>query len=141
VTVQLKEINDFASVLETAIPAHDVDIISLAVQTVGRELRELAEQFPDNKDTTVAGGAEQRRLARTVVKELVLIMRRIGITATAGRFDEAAGEYATYGKLTFSAVPLILNAAAPWSLYNPAVHQAHFTALRKLLRTADQMPR
>jgi Di-haem cytochrome c peroxidase len=140
VTAQLKEISDFASVLETAIPAHDADIVSLAVQTIGRELRELTEQFPDRKDTTVAGGVEERRLARSVLKDLVLIMRRIGVATSAGRFDEAADEYTNYVKLTFSAVPAILRAAAPWSLFNPDVHQAHFAALRQLLQTAGRIP-
>jgi hypothetical protein len=139
-TAQLKEINDFASVLDTAIAAHDIDIISLAVQTVGRELRELTEQFPDRKDTTVAGGAEERRLARAALKDLVLIMRRIDAATSAGHFDEAANEYMNYRKLTFAAVPLILNAAQPWSLFNPAVHQAHFAALRQLLQTAGRIP-
>ena len=141
VTAQLKEINDFASVLDTAIPAHDTDIISLAVQTVGRELRELTEQFPDRKDTTVAGGVEERRLARAALKDLVLIMRRIDAATSAGHFEQAADEYTNYRKLTFAAVPLILNTAAPWSLFNPTVHQAHFAALRELLQTAGGVPR
>ncbi len=47
VAAELKEANDFASVLGTAIPAHDTGIISLAVDTVGLELRELTEDFPD----------------------------------------------------------------------------------------------
>jgi hypothetical protein len=141
VAAQLKEINDFASVLDTAIPAHDVDIVSLAVQTVGRELRELTEQFPDRKDTTVTGGVEERRLARAALKDLVLIMRRIDAATSAGHFEQAADEYATYVKLTFSAVPLILNTAAPWSLFNPTIHQAHFAALRQLLQTAGRIPR
>jgi hypothetical protein len=140
VTAQLKEINDFASVLDTAIAAHDVDIISLAVRTVGRELRELTERFPDRKDTTVAGGAEERRLARAALKDLVLIMRRIDAATSVGQFEEAANEYMKYRKLTFAAVPLILNAAAPWSLFNPTVHQAHFAALRHLLQTAGRIP-
>jgi hypothetical protein len=141
VTAQLKEINDFASVLNTAIAAHDVDIISLAVETVGRELRELTEQFPDRKDTTVAGGAEERRFARAALKDLVLIMRRIDAATSAGHFEEAAAEYKSYRNLTFSAVPIILNAAQPWSLFNPIVHQAHFAALRQLLQTAGRNPR
>src|SRR5277367_2903506 len=52
---QLKEINDFASVLGIAIPNGDTEVIGLAVQTVGRELREMVEQFPALKDTTVEG--------------------------------------------------------------------------------------
>src|SRR6516225_5529393 len=40
VAADLKEISDFASTLDTAILAHDKDIIGLAVNTVGPELRE-----------------------------------------------------------------------------------------------------
>src|SRR5262249_48820244 len=37
----LKELNDFASVLATAIPAKDREVIALAVDTIGGELREM----------------------------------------------------------------------------------------------------
>lgn len=56
VAAELKEANDFASVLATAIPAHDNAIISLAVNTVGLDLRELTEDYPGRNDTTVKGG-------------------------------------------------------------------------------------
>jgi cytochrome c peroxidase len=140
VTAQLKEINDFASVLDIAISSHDVDIIALAVRTVGQELRELVEQFPDRKDTTVEGGSEERLGARKALKDLVLMMRRIGVAASAGHFDEAAAEYQNYRKLTFAAVPIVLKTAEPWSLFNPAVHESHFAGLRQLLQSADKLP-
>jgi len=44
---QLREIADFANVLGTAIPAHDNDVIALAVETVGGELRDLTA--PENR--------------------------------------------------------------------------------------------
>ena len=141
VTAQLKEINDFASVLNIAIPAHDTDVIALAVHTVGRELRELVEQFPSLKDTTVEGGSEERLSARKELKNLVLMVRRIGVAAAAGHFDEAVAEYQNYRKLTFAAVPIVLKAAEPWSLFNPAVHNAHFAELRQLLQSAQKLPR
>src|SRR6266478_663360 len=140
VTAQLKEINDFASVLNIAIPTHDTDVIALAVHTVGRELRELVEQFPGLKDTTVEGGSEERLNARKELKNLVLMVRRIGVAAAAGRFDEAAAEYQNYRKLTFAAVPIVLKTAEPWSLFNPAVHKAHFAELRQLLQSAQKLP-
>jgi Di-haem cytochrome c peroxidase len=140
VTAQLKEINDFASVLNIAIPAHDTDVIALAVHTVGRELRELVEQFPGLKDTTVEGGSEERLNARKELKNLVLMVRRIGVAAAAGHFDEAAAEYQNYRKLTFAAVPIVLKTAEPWSLFNPVVHKAHFAELRQLLRSAQKLP-
>jgi hypothetical protein len=140
VTAQLKEINDFASVLNIAIPAHDTDVIALAVQTVGHELRELVEQFPGLKDTTVEGGSEERLNARKELKNLVLMVRRIGVAASAGHFDEAAAEYQNYRRLTFAAVPIVLKTAEPWSLFNPAIHKAHFAELRQLLRSAQKLP-
>jgi cytochrome c peroxidase len=140
VTAKLKEADDFASVLDTAIPARDGDVIQLAVSTVGRELRELAEQFPDRRDTAVEGGREQRRIARTALKELVLSLRRIGVAATAERFDEAEAEYRKYCNLIFAAVPMLLKTAEPWSLFSPPVHDAHYAAMRQLLKESNKQP-
>ena len=141
-TIELNEINDFASVLSTAIPAHDLDVIALTVDTVDRELRELIEQFPDHKDTTVAGGEEERRRARLALKNLVVTLSRIDLAAADGKFDEAAAEYRNYRNLAVSAVPMRLMAAQPWSLFNPDAHDAHYGALRQMqmLRTANKSP-
>jgi hypothetical protein len=140
VTAQLKEINDFASVLDDAIPAHDNDVIALAVHTITGELRELVEQFPGVKDTTVEGGIAERLAAREALKNLVLMVRQIGVDAAAGRYDEAGAEYQNYRRLTFAAVPIVVKKAQPWSLFNPAVHKAHFDELRKLLQSAQKLP-
>jgi Di-haem cytochrome c peroxidase len=137
VAAELKEANDFASVLGTAIPAHDTDIISLAVDTVGLELRELTEDFPERNDTTVSGGVQQRALARTALEELTLELRRIDMAAAAGHFDAAAVEYSNFRKLMASAVPAVLTAAQPWSLFNPTIHDAHYQALRQMLQAAN----
>jgi hypothetical protein len=59
-SAQILEINDFASVLGPAIAAHDKDIIALAVDTVGGELRELAEHIP-----RLEGHQRLRRRKRT----------------------------------------------------------------------------
>src|SRR5215471_10765631 len=55
VALRMKEINDFISVLEQAIPARDTAVVSLVVATVGAELRELAERFPDHRNAAVSG--------------------------------------------------------------------------------------
>jgi hypothetical protein len=138
VGAKLKEIGDFASVLDTAIPAHDTDVIALTVDTVDRELRELAEQFPDHKDPSVNGGIEERRLARSALKDLVLRMSRIGLAASNAAFDDAAAEYRDFRNLSVAAVPALLHAAQPWSLFNPTVHDAHYDALRQMRVTADR---
>jgi len=137
----LKEVNDFARVLRTAIPAHDDAVIALAVDTVGVELRDLAEQFPGVRDTTVAGGADERLAARRELRNLVLLVRRIGVLAADGHYDEAAAEYLNYRKLIFQRVPFVVERAEPWSLFNPAVHDAHFAVLRQLLQMAARLRR
>ena len=131
----LKEINDFAKVLETAIAGSDKDIIALAVDTIGSELRELTERYPDRKNTNVTDGQQQRVLARVALKELVLTLRRIDIAAADDRFSDAAAEYKNYRYLMVAAVPSLLVNAEPWSLFNPVVHDAHYAALRKIMQT------
>jgi hypothetical protein len=140
IMAQLKEINDFTSVLQISISARDKEVTALAALTVGRELRELAGQFPGLKDTTVEGGRKERLAARGVLKDLALMMRRIGLAAATDQFDEAALEYQSY-RVAFAEVPFLLKTAAPWSLFNPVVHQAHFAEMRRLLQTANKLPR
>jgi cytochrome c peroxidase len=131
----LKEINDFTTVLGTAISAGDKDIVSLAVDTMGNELRELTEQYPDRKDTSLSGGERQRMLARTSLKELVLTLRRIDMEVADGRTSDAATEYRNYRSLMAAAVPSLLASAERWSLFNPAVHDSHYAALRQVLES------
>jgi hypothetical protein len=132
-SAQILEINDFASVLGPAIAAHDKDIVALTVDTVGGELRELAERIPDWKDTSVSGGEKERSLARTALKQVVLMLRRISIDAAAGRFDDAAAEYKSYNYLMAASIPALVSRAEPWSLFTPSVHDAHYAALRQIL--------
>jgi hypothetical protein len=138
---QMKELDDFASVLGPAIESHDAAVVKLAVDTVGHELRELTEKFPDRRNGAVSGGDDERRIARKALKDLVLTLRRIDLAAAAGRLDDASAELLSYRKLAFAAVPLALQTAEPWSLFNPAIRRAHFTALRAVLRVAGQLPR
>jgi hypothetical protein len=131
----LKEINDFASVLTTAIPAHDNQITGLTVDTVGAELRELTEHFPDHKDPTVTGGIAERRRARQSLKEVVLCLRRIGLAASANDFDAAMLEYSSYRQMIQNAVP-DMKRAERWSLFDSKVRELHYAALRKVSETA-----
>ncbi len=131
----LKEINDFSSVLATAIPAGDKDVVALAVDTIGRELRELTEQYPDRKNTSVSGGEQQRVLARNGLKELVLTLRRIEMAVAEGRNADAAAEFRNYRNLMAAAVPALLASAEPWSLFNQDVHDQHYAALRQVMRS------
>jgi cytochrome c peroxidase len=131
----LKEINNFTVVLGTAIPADDEEIIALAVDTIGGELRELTERYPDRKNTSVSGGQQERGMARLALKDMVLALRRIDMAATEGRLEDAAAEYKNYRALMAAAVPALLAVAEPWSLFNAAVHDAHYAALRQILQT------
>jgi cytochrome c peroxidase len=131
----LKEINDFTTVLGTAIPAGGKDIVSLAVDTIGTELRELTEQYPDRKNTSVSGGAQERVLARNALKELVLTLRRIDMAVADDRTDDATAEYRNYRYLMAAAVPSVLASAERWSLFNPAVHDSHYAALRQVMQS------
>lgn len=133
VATEIKEVNDFASVLDTAIPAHDAAIISLATSSLDQQLRELIDQFPDHTDPSVAGGWEERRRARTALKDLVLRLSRIDAAASSGQFDQAADAYRDYRNLSLAVVPIVLVAAQPWSLFNPAIHDAHYATLRQML--------
>jgi cytochrome c peroxidase len=131
----LKEIDDFASLLATAIPAGDKETVALAVDTIGGELRELTEHYPDRKDTSVPGGEQERAMARSALKEVVLLLRRIDIAVGEGRTADAADDYRNYRSLMVAAVPALLARADRWSLYNDAVHDRHYEALRQVMQS------
>ncbi|HEY6578712.1 MAG TPA: cytochrome c peroxidase, partial [Rhizomicrobium sp.] len=107
----LKEINDFASVLGAAISAGDKDAVALAVDTLGGELRELTERYPDRKDTSVAGGEQERANARAALKDVVLLLRRIDMAVEEGRAADAAADYRNYRDLMAAAIPSLLASA------------------------------
>jgi mono/diheme cytochrome c family protein len=127
----LEEIAQFVSVLDTAIPERNMEVIALTVDGVGSEWRELGEQFPGAKDTSVSGGLTERLRARGAVKDMVLTLRRVAMAASADDFDGAARAYADYRNQA-AAVAGNLKLAEPWSLFNPTVREAHFKALRQL---------
>jgi len=135
VDLRLQEIVDFATVLDTAVPAHNEPVVALAVDTVGGELRELAEHFPERKSTVVTGGRDERAKARAALKELALGLREVDSAAHDNRFADAAQALTDYRTKLTVAMPL-LKAAEPWSLFNPQIHAAHVGALRQLYRAA-----
>ena len=67
----------------------------------------------------MSGGEQQRVLARTALKELVLTLRRIDMAVADGRTADAAADYRNYRYLMAAAVPALLASAEPWSLFNP----------------------
>jgi Di-haem cytochrome c peroxidase len=140
-TATMKELNDFGSALGTALENRDKEAIALAVDTIGYELRELTEQYPDHKDTSVsAEGLNERMLARQALKEQVITLRRIGMAAVEDRFEDAAEDYNLYRERMKIAVPTALYNSEQWSLFNPKVHDAHYSALSQALASRQQPP-
>jgi hypothetical protein len=135
VQAEIAEIEAFASILDTAIPARDKDVIALTVDAVGNEWRELGESFPAAKDTSVSGGDEQRRRARGAAAGMVLALRRVAMAAASDDFDGAAQAFAEY-KQRQAAAGSNLKLAESWSLFDPAIRRAHFAALRQLAELA-----
>jgi cytochrome c peroxidase len=136
--LRMKEIREFASVLELAIPSRDNAIVSLVVTGVGAELREIAERIPDRRNAAVADGEDERRAARMAVKDLVLSLRRIELAVAAGRSEQAMAEYTSFARLATFDLPQTLKKAEPWTLFNPSIHDAHYRALGQMLRSADK---
>ena len=138
VTTRFKDVGTFSLLLAQAIAARDRDTIDLVVDTMGAEFRELAEQFPDHRDTAVTGALAERRMARAAVKDAVISLRRVAMAVSSGDFDGAAAEYKIYYDLTFSRAMPLLRGTEPWSLFNPAARAAHNAERRQLLRPPAQ---
>ena len=136
--IPLQDIFDFATVLGTAIPAHDNEIISLAVTAVGGDLNDLMERIPDQGAPGVSGGEKERELARNSLKEAVAILERVGSNAAGGKYDDAAREYQNYNQFISVGVRPAVGRAEPWSLFNRAVHDAHYAALRRQLESNNK---
>jgi cytochrome c peroxidase len=138
VTNRFKDIRNFSLLLAQAIKARDRDAIDLGVETLGGEFRDLAEQFPDHRDTAVTGALVERRMARAAVKEAIISLRRIAMGVSGDDFDFAAAEYKIYYDLVFSKAMPLLRGTEPWSLFNPTVRAAHDAERQRLLRAPTQ---
>jgi hypothetical protein len=141
VVTRFKDIDHFSLLLAQAIAAHDREAIDLAVETLGTELRELGEQFPDHRDAAVTGALVERRMARAAVKDVVISLRRIAMASSADDLAAASAEYKTYYALTFAKAMPLLRGTEPWSLFNPTVKAAHDAQRRQMLRAPVQAQR
>jgi hypothetical protein len=140
VALHWKELDAYGSALDAMITARNGEAIAVLVDKIGGELRELTEAFPDRRDTTVSGGKEERAHARGLLKELVLSLRRVDDAAASQNFAEATTQFASYRARAADTVPA-LDKAEPWSLFNPAIHDAHYAALRQMLGIASAAAR
>jgi cytochrome c peroxidase len=138
VALRLQELDTYATALDATIAARNAEAVAVLVDKIGGDLRELTEAFPDHRDTTVAGGKQERARARSLLKELVLTLRRVDDAAASQQFDKAAAQFAAYRDRSGNAVP-VLRRAEPWSLFVPATHEAHFAALRRLIDPAGSV--
>jgi cytochrome c peroxidase len=138
VVTRFKDVDTFSLLLAQAIAARDQEAIDLAVDTLGAEMRDLAEQFPDQRDTAVTGALVERRMARAALKDVVISLRRIAMAASAGDFDSATAEYKTFYNLTFAKAMPLSRGTEPWSLFNPALRSAHDAQRRQMLRAPTQ---
>jgi cytochrome c553 len=118
----LADINGFASVLDIAIPRQDGEVITLAVRSVTDLLQDLADHYPDPAGKESSDGFHQLTLARATIAALMQNLQRIETAVAAGRVSEAAGEYLNYRRLSFASAPLALQAAEPWSSFNPKLN-------------------
>jgi hypothetical protein len=130
VQAELDGITAFVSVLDTAIPARNGEVIALTVDAVGSEWREFGEKFSPHSDTSVRGGA-RNGCARGAVRGLVLTLRQVAMAAAGGDFDGAAKAFADYRQQVAQAAPH-LKLAERWSLFGPDIRESQFAALRQL---------
>ena len=135
VQAEFGEIAHLVSVLDTAIPAHNGEVIALTVDMVGNEWRELGEEFSGRGDTSVNGGLSERLQARGAARGMALSLREIAMAAASDDYEAAAHAYADYQAQGIAAVA-VLKSAEPWSLFNPQIREAHFAALQRLADSA-----
>jgi cytochrome c553 len=116
----LADINGFASVLDLAISRQDAEVVGLTVRSVNDLLQDLADHYPEPSGREISDGVHELALARGTLAALMQILQRIEAAMAAGHGSIAAGEYLNYRKLSFASAPLALQAAEPWSLFDPA---------------------
>lgn len=139
VVFRFKDIENFSLLLSQAIAARDRDTIDLAVDTMGAEFRDLAEQFPDHRDAAVTGALVERRMARAAAKDVVISLRRIALAASTADFEAVAAEYKSFHAMTFAKALPLMRGTEPWSLFSPTLRTAHDAERRGLLRAPAQM--
>jgi di-heme cytochrome c peroxidase len=135
VDLRVREIEDFVSALEIALPARDHAAITLVINAVDGELRELAERFPARRNIAVEAGRAERAKARGALKEVVLSLHQVEAAAEREDAETATKQLADYRAALAAALPAV-KAAEPWSLFDPTVAGAYYTARQQLYRAS-----
>jgi cytochrome c peroxidase len=130
IAIRVRELDDFAAALDTALPAHDADAARLVLETLDSELRELTEKFPERRDPAVHGGEQERARARAALKSQVLLLRAVELAVEDGRFADASSHLSDYRSTRAASVTAML-AAEPWSLFARTVHDEHYATVRR----------
>ena len=134
IETRVKEIADFLSVLDIAVPEHNVVVAMMTLDTVDRELRDLTEHFPERKSSIVTAGVEERLEARDALKYVVLSVHQISSAMRNNNFDSAT-QALRHSREMLAAILPVLQASESWSLFDRQIHDSHFAAVRRLYRT------
>lgn len=105
----LDEIGTFASTLDMLVQDRDLTTLSLAVDTLNREMRELRERFPGRELVD----------ARAAIADLVLTLRAMTLDAERGNQAAASRTLAAFERGLLALRPR-LEAVASRSLFDPA---------------------
>jgi hypothetical protein len=105
----LDEIGTFASTLDMLVQDRDLTTLSLAVDTLNREMRELRERFPGRELVD----------ARAAIADLVLTLRAMTLDAERGNQAPASRTLAAFERGLLALRPR-LEAVASRSLFDPA---------------------
>jgi len=103
----------------------------------------ITDDRPADIDSDAPANSEQ--LARQQAIQQIRARRRFKVSTASAALGVtllvpiwAATEYRNFRKLMASAVPMTLTNAQRWSLFNPAIHGAHYAALRQMIETANR---
>lgn len=132
-------LGQLARVFDKAVAEQNREVIALAVEAIGNEWRELAENFPGPKDTALKAGVAERLHAAEAVRAVVLSLRRLAMAADRGEFPAAARALADYRREVAAASGKLLR-AAPFSLFDPGARKAHLRALEALTALGAPAP-
>jgi cytochrome c peroxidase len=121
VAAGLDEIETFAGTLDQLIRDRRHELLSVAVDTINHELRELQEQF----------FAADLRPERGRIARIVIALRRVETAALAGDDDHAAQQLGAVLD-SLKAARRVLQAAEARALFNPKLREAYYEQLHRL---------